>query len=115
MIIRRPAPSLFMSEKTPKRKIKNARRSSLVPRPYEFDETLEEYEIRINSSEGQDSGQSVRHGIAGIVERPNRPRKPFIEPINPYTGKVSVLAIAYIIRNGYDTFPDNIGESIREH
>ena len=34
---------------------------------------------------------------------------PYIKPLNPYTGEVSVLAIVKNIQNGHDAFPKNMG------
>lgn len=38
--------------------------------------------------------------------------QPYIDPINPYTGEVSVLAIMRNLQNGHNTFPPNMGQTI---
>jgi hypothetical protein len=37
-------------------------------------------------------------------------QKAIIDPINPYTGEVSVLQIAKNLENGHTKFPENMGD-----
>ena len=41
-------------------------------------------------------------------------KKKFIDPCNPCTGEVSVMAIMENIKNGYDRFPENMGNCVRK-
>lgn len=46
------------------------------------------------------------------MEQPRDP-KAYINPLNPYTGEVSGLAIMENIRNGYTGFPEGLGNTRR--
>ncbi len=44
---------------------------------------------------------------------PRRKRKKYIDPLNPYTGEVSVMTIMENLKNGHDTFPKIAEDCIR--
>lgn len=40
--------------------------------------------------------------------------KAFIDPVNPYTGEVSVLTIFHNMKNGHTTFPGGMGKTKKD-
>lgn len=48
---------------------------------------------------------------AAMKSQANRDPKAYIDPLNPYTGEVSVLAIMRNLENGHTGFPEGLGNT----